>query len=77
MKNKFKEIFDGWKNVLFTDEEIEILSAERMAICNECPFKEEVDLMGLRNEICGECWCPLKAKTRSPESKCPKDKWNR
>ena len=70
---KIKEIVTGWKNVVFNDEEIENLSAVRMKKCNDCPFKQFNDF--LQTEICGECFCPLKAKTRSPMSKCPKGKW--
>ncbi|MFT3908322.1 MAG: hypothetical protein QM737_02765 [Ferruginibacter sp.] len=73
MIKKAKEIITGWKNVVFTDEEIEKLSAERMEVCNACPFKQFSEI--LKMEICGECLCPLKAKTRSPLSNCPKKKW--
>ncbi|MFT3912245.1 MAG: hypothetical protein QM737_22650 [Ferruginibacter sp.] len=70
---KIKEIITGWKNVVFTDEDIEKLSEMRMMKCNECPFKQFNEF--LQTDICNQCYCPLKAKTRSPESKCPKGKW--
>lgn len=73
MKNKLTEIIEGWKNVVFTDAEIELLSDERMKICNGCPHKE-INLLNI--DICGLCHCPLIAKTRSPESKCPESKWD-
>ncbi len=66
-----KKIIEGWKNVIVEDAEIEALSNERMTICNDCEHK--TFMVGV--DICGKCLCPLIAKTRSPESSCPIDKW--
>lgn len=41
---------------------------ERMAICNQCPFKGD-------NGRCGKCGCFLAAKTRIKKSSCPIGKW--
>ncbi len=66
-----KEIFDGFLNLVFPDGEIEALAEKRLKICFECPIRT--------NNKCdkakGGCNCLLSAKTRSPSSKCPKDKW--
>ncbi len=67
VKSKFDEIVSGWKNVIFKDKDVEKMANERALICAGCPFNV--------NNICQECGCPLVAKTRSPQSKCPKNKW--
>lgn len=67
---KLKELNDivvGWKNVIFTDKEVEKMAFERAQICAACPFN--------KNSVCTKCHCPLAAKTRSPKSKCPEGKW--
>lgn len=65
--DKFKEIKEGWQNLLFKDPEIEKMANERAAICAACPFN--------LHSVCEKCGCPLAAKTRSPKSKCPENKW--
>jgi len=67
VKSKLEEIVAGWKNVIFTDKAVEEMALKRATICAECPHNV--------NKICQECGCPLVAKTRSPQSKCPKNKW--
>lgn len=42
--------------------------AERMAICEKCPF------MG-KDKRCGKCGCFLPAKTRIAKSSCPVGLW--
>ena len=71
--SKVGEIIMGASNLIVKSEEIEILSKERMEICNKCPFK--VKQLGL--DVCEKCGCILKLKTRSVESKCPENKWIR
>ena len=66
-----RQFIEGWKNVIITDKEAEKLSEERMTICNECEHK--IEMMGM--DVCGLCHCPLMASTRSPNKKCPADKW--
>jgi hypothetical protein len=65
--DKFKEIVNGWTNYIFPNEEVEKEAKRRAEICSECPSNN----MG----VCGECGCPLFAKTRSETSKCPLNKW--
>lgn len=62
-----KAIIQGHWNVLFPQEEIEEIAAERMKECLSCEFYGETK--------CLKCGCPLRAKTRSLRSKCPADKW--
>jgi radical SAM superfamily enzyme len=65
--SQVQEIYQGFKNLLFKDEEIEKLADARLNICFECPNRKEY--------TCGLCGCFLKAKVRSIQSTCPIDKW--
>ncbi len=65
--SKLTEIVQGWKNVIFPNKEAEQMAIKRAVICAECPFNI--------NNTCQQCGCPLIAKTRSPQSKCPEGKW--
>jgi len=63
-----KEIYDGWKNFIFENKEVEALAKERMEICVDCQFFRT-------NKTCEKCGCYMPAKTRSPHSKCPENFW--
>ena len=69
--SQLNEIYQGWKNLLFKNEEIEPLAEERSKICFDCPIRD--------GDYCskklGGCGCYLEAKIRSKDSKCPKGKW--
>ena len=65
--HKLKLIIVGWKNLAFKTQKVEDMAFDRAAICAECPFNID--------STCDLCGCPLKTKTRSPESKCPEGKW--
>jgi len=66
--NKLKEIYYGWKYYLFPPKiSIQNLFSDRLAICNIC----EYNLCG----ICQACGCVIKAKTQSPTTLCPENKW--
>lgn len=69
--SKIQEILSGWQKLIFTDEEVEVIAKERKKICDACPSKSKM----ISLEICSECFCPIHAKVRSLESKCPKDLW--
>jgi hypothetical protein len=68
-----KEIIQSWYRLGFADEEIQKIAQERMETCNSCSSKKEI----LGVPVCGECYCPLAAKTFSPENSCPLKKWKR
>ena len=68
--SQLSEIYDGWKNYVFQDPQIEELAKKRIAICvtNECgKFKV--------NKSCAMCGCFMPAKVRSLRSKCMLKKW--
>lgn len=67
-------ILEGIKNSLFKKEHVELIAAERQAICNKCPLidlKGDKCLMPGTQPCCGECGCSLDFKTRSLSSECP------
>lgn len=72
MKGKLTEIIDGWKHLINRDPKVEEIALKRASICAECP--EAKQILGVLK--CDACGCPLIAKTRSMDSKCPKDKWD-
>lgn len=61
------------------------LMAERLAICDACPSKKQMNAAGkfvmasINQEgstyYCGQCSCPLAAKTANPKNRCPLGKW--
>lgn len=65
--SKLKEIYDGWKNYIFPNPEIESMAKYRASICSEC----EHLVLG----VCSICGCPSAGKIRSPESQCPIGLW--
>lgn len=85
MFERIKEIVEGWKNYAFTDPKIEELAEYRAGICGECPEPQPGLFQVLDNStmkfkqveglVCNQCGCPLSAKTRSPNSACPLNKW--
>jgi len=73
------EIANGWFNTFFPNEDIEEVAKDRIKIClthdglePHCRFYNENGLLGPK---CNNCGCPLKAKIRSKNSRCPKGKW--
>lgn len=62
------EIYSGWKNYMFPNPEIEEKAKKKAAICVSCPKIKP-------NKFCSVCGCYIPAKTRSPRSKCPLNKW--
>ncbi len=68
---QIEKVFSGFKNLIFPNEEIELLAESRLKICFECPLR--VDNKCDKSK--GGCGCYLSAKVRSPNSNCPKKKW--
>jgi hypothetical protein len=68
MMTKLEEIYEGWKNYIFQTPEIEALAKKRIEVCVEC---KHLNIL----QICSKCICPKSGKARSPESRCPMNKW--
>lgn len=64
-------IKDGWLNLLIKNNDVEQEAIKRVQVCSECPSK--ANFFGI--DVCGECHCPLIAKTRSKDENCPLSKW--
>jgi hypothetical protein len=81
MKLNLKEIIEAWYHKFNPTDEEKELADKRFEICLKCPSKKET-LKGQEWTIrCGECGCPLGAKTYSPKTylhkdgSCPLGKW--
>ncbi len=82
--SKIKEIYQGWKNYIFPNQEVEMVAKERAEICAGCvhAVKMKYDelmpddtLKKIEGYCCELCLCPLSTKTRSLESNCEINKW--
>lgn len=67
MPTEFRDIIDGWKNLIFHKPEIEKLAHNRAIICANCEYSN----LGL----CTKCNCPLITKCRAKKNTCPTNKW--
>lgn len=65
--NKLMNIYDGWKNLVFPNPEVERMAKGRAEVCASCDEN--------KNNICGKCGCYVPAKCRAKEDKCPLNKW--
>ena len=79
LKINVGEIYEGWKNKLLPDadmkEQIELVSTERMAICDSC-VNHSKNHKTVRPDVhCVSCGCTLSAKTKCLSCKCPINKW--
>lgn len=78
MFDKVKEIIEGWRNHLIPPKDlkelIEEVSEKRLAICKPCEFNSTKNKIKVWSK-CTDCGCPLIQKSKSLQSKCPKDKW--
>ena len=80
-----QNIVDGWMNLMISDPVTEELATKRAAICAACPFAEmstgihtivvDKKTKNIRGTKCGKCGCPLSAKVRSKNDRCPIGKW--
>jgi hypothetical protein len=66
--SKLSEIYDGWKNYVFPNSEIEREAKRRIEICVNC------DKLNSRN-TCSLCGCYMPAKVRSLKSHCLLKLW--
>ena len=80
MKIKWEQIYEGWRNKLFPPEllkdMIDDVSAQRLAICEECGYHSKHHKTLRPDAHCTECGCTLSAKTKCLSCDCPLSKWN-
>lgn len=72
------QIFEGVKNTIFKQEDVELIANERWKICKKCEFLDNVGdkcVMPGTEPCCGECGCSMTFKLRALSSSCPKEKW--
>jgi hypothetical protein len=87
MENLWKnvrQIYEGWKNDLLPSahmkEQIELISQQRIKICEGCTYHSEVrkrklGYSSLRMDVhCTHCGCPLSKKTKCLSCSCPLEK---
>ena len=65
---KLDEIYEGWKNLTFENEEVEAIAKKRMEICVGCENLRTIN-------VCRICSCFMPAKVRSLKSSCDLKKW--
>lgn len=65
--NKYNEIKNSWKNLIWKNQEVEKLAEKRASICADCPINTA--------NICMDCGCFIPAKIRGEDNSCPKNKW--
>lgn len=73
------QVIEGWRNHLLPEERkkafIEIVSEERIKICEICD-KHSKNHTSIRPDAhCTECGCTLSAKTKCLTCECPLKKW--
>ena len=78
-------IIAGWANLAFPSERIEKVAMQRAEICAKCPFAVMMNgthtitvdgkSTNVRGMKCDKCGCPLSAKIRALEDRCPIGKW--
>ena len=64
------DIFEGWKNSIIINEDVEAFAIQRLKICFNCEHRNTV----MYNK-CGKCGCPISKKVRARKSTCPVGKW--
>lgn len=80
---KLNAIASGWKNLLFKNENIEVLANERAKICAGCnnaikgTYEQLIgdqieDIEGMK---CSLCDCPLSTLLRQKIKGCKGNKW--
>lgn len=87
--SQISQILSGWGNRIkdafgVLDEETKEMSKKRMLICNTCYMRTGNTCdprKSMKNNITGEiargCGCNISAKSMSPASKCPLDRWDK
>ncbi len=79
-----KNILNGWQNFISKNEISEKIAKERALKCKGCVFAVESktikafikdEIKEVQGFVCDKCKCPLSAKIRSQNEKCPKKEW--
>lgn len=83
-----KDILNGWKNFISKSEVSEDVAIKRAKKCAKCKHKSfsktlkafvKDDLIEVEGYVCMKCdgilKCPLSAKVRSKNVKCPDNLW--
>jgi hypothetical protein len=75
MKLDLQNVFEGFKNYIFKDEQVESEAIKRLEQCYGCGLRDG-GVCSKNKEVDGikGCGCALKLKARSG-SKCPRNKW--
>jgi hypothetical protein len=63
---------------MFKNDFVEVVSKERMSVCNSCPELDKTGdncMVPLTQPCCSVCGCSLGLKTRSLSSACDLNKW--
>lgn len=76
-------ILEGWSNFIDKSEVTEQMAQERAGFCFKCEDKSKALLLAfVKDELkevegykCNLCQCPLSAKLRTKNEKCPKKLW--
>ena len=75
--NKFTEILTAWRNRWNPTPEMTELANKRLAICRDCPSRKEIIKGSDFFVLCGECGCPLEAKSHTDrKGACDLGKWD-
>lgn len=87
---QLSNMFDGWKNLITGNSKALKLAKKRVSNCLTCTDEDGKDnmihgpylkfiadkpLKEVQGFKCKECGCPLAAKLRSVNEKCPLNKW--
>lgn len=81
--SKISKIYKGWGSYL-DDKPLSDEEKRRVSICDTCPNKKfsktisvfvDDDIKEIEGYLCNVCKCPLSAKIRSDNSRCPVNKW--
>jgi hypothetical protein len=72
------KILEGIKNNIFKNADVENIAAERMSICETCPYLDKSGshcMVPGTEPCCGLCGCSLTIKTRALSAACDIHKW--
>lgn len=82
---RLNKIAQSWYNFIQGSDETKHLMASRLAICDICPNKAEMNSFGkiivtainsnASTYYCAACNCPLAAKTANKGNACPIGRW--